>query len=79
MVTSNLQYYGTLLQSGKLLFTVEALLSAPEIVLHPHANELFKLMMQATREIVEGWVSGSLTLPGARFIIHVLYIMGESN
>lgn len=54
MVTSNLQYYGTLLQSGKLLFTVEALLSAPEIVLHPHAKELFKLMIQAAGEIVEG-------------------------
>lgn len=54
MVSNNLQYYGTMLQSGKLLFMVEALLSAPEIVLHPHANELFKLMMQATREIVEG-------------------------
>ena len=59
MVTNNLQYYGTLLQSGKLLFTVEALLSAPEIVIHPHANELFKLMMQAAREIVEGYVTCS--------------------
>lgn len=56
MVTNNLQYYGALLQSGKLLFSVEALLSTPEIVLHPHANELFKLMASVMRDIVEGYV-----------------------
>lgn len=54
MVTNNLQYYNILLLSGKPLFTVEALLSAPEIVLHPHASELFKLMVQAMMDIVEG-------------------------
>lgn len=54
MVINNLQYYSALLQSGKLLFSVEALLSAPEIVLHPHANELFKLMVTVMKSIVEG-------------------------
>ena len=54
MVTTNLQYYYALLLSGKPLFTVEALLSAPEIVLHPHATELFKLMATAMRDVVEG-------------------------
>ena len=54
MVLNNLHYYSVLLLSGKVLFTVEALLSAPEIVIHPHANELFKLMLQTMREIVEG-------------------------
>ena len=54
MVVNNLKYYGALLQSGKLLFTVEALLSAPEIVLHPHANELYKLMTTVMRDMVDG-------------------------
>lgn len=54
MVVNNLKYYGALLQSGKLLFSVEALLSAPEIVLYPHANELFKVMATVMRDIVEG-------------------------
>ena len=56
MITSNLEYYNKLLLSDKALFTVEALLSAPEIVLHPHASELFKLMVQALREVVETYV-----------------------
>ena len=56
MVTNNLRYYDTLLQSGRPLFTVEALLSPPEIILHPHTNELFKLMTQAMLEVVEGYV-----------------------
>lgn len=54
MVTNNLKYYGALLQSGKVLFSVEALLSTPEIVLHPHASELFKLMTACIRDIMEG-------------------------
>lgn len=55
MVLNNLQYYGAMLQSGRLLFSVEALLSTPEIVLHPHATELFKLMSTVMRDIVEGY------------------------
>lgn len=53
MVTNNLKYYNALLQSGKLLFKVEALLSVPEILLHPHGNELFKLMVNLVRDVVE--------------------------
>ena len=53
MIVTNLIYYQNQLISGQPLFTVETLLSAPEIVLHPHANELCKIMMNAMREIVE--------------------------
>ena len=53
MVVSNLSQYLDQLVSGRPLFIVEALLSAPEIVLHPHANELVKLLMAAMREVVE--------------------------
>ena len=53
MVVTNLEYYLSLLVSKTPLFTVESLLSAPEIVLHPHANELCKIMMVAMREVVD--------------------------
>ena len=52
MVT-NLQFYYTMLSSRKPLFTVDTLLSAPEIVLLPQASELFKMLMATTRKIVE--------------------------
>ncbi len=53
MVVTNLEYYLCVLVSRTPLFTVETLLSAPEIVLHPHANELCKIMMVAMREVVD--------------------------
>ena len=56
MVVTNLHYFGALLDSGKPLFTVEALLSAPEVVLHPLANELFKMLKQATIDIIAWYV-----------------------
>lgn len=65
MVTNNLRYYDTLLLSGRPLFTVEALLSPPEIILHPHASELFKLMTQAMLEVVEGYVMVVVQTPPA--------------
>ena len=55
MVNSNLANLAyRMLGSSQPLFTVETLLSAPEVVLHPPANELCKLMTQAMREVVEG-------------------------
>ena len=57
MVNSNLANLAyRMLGSSVPLFTVETLLSAPEVVLHPPANELCKLMTQAMREVVEGLV-----------------------
>ena len=55
MVMKNMQYYNALLLSGTPLFVVGVLLSPPEISLHPHAHELFNMMMQAVIDIVEGW------------------------
>lgn len=54
MVISNLRYFNGLLMCGRPLFTMETLLSKPEIVLHPPVNELFKLMVQTMRDAVEG-------------------------
>ena len=57
MVNSNLVNLAyRMLGSSQPLFTVVTLLSAPEVVLHPPANELCKLMTQAMREVVEGYV-----------------------
>ncbi len=53
MVVANMEHYLNLLTSNIPLFTVESILSAPEIVLHPHANELCKIMMVAMREVVD--------------------------
>lgn len=53
MVVTNLQFYYSLLSSRKPLFTMQTLLSAPEIVLLPQANELCKMLMATTREIVK--------------------------
>ena len=61
MVNSNLANLAyRMLGSSVPLFTVETLLSAPEVVLHPPANELCKLMTQAMREVVEGLVFSSV-------------------
>ena len=44
------------LQSRQPLFQIETVLSAPEIVLSPPANEIYKLLMQSIRDMVEGLV-----------------------
>ena len=36
------------------LFQVETLLAAPDVVLHPAANEVYKLTLQSVRDCVEG-------------------------
>ena len=54
MVVKNMQYYNAMLLSGTPLFTVEVLLSPPEIALHPHASELYKIMKQAVVDIING-------------------------
>ena len=56
MVMKNMQYYNALLLSGIPLFVVGVLLSPPEISLHPHAQELLSMMLQAVIDIVEGYV-----------------------
>lgn len=56
MVTRNLQLFNGQLQSKQPLFQIETVLSAPEIVLSPPANEIYKLIMQSVRDMVEGYV-----------------------
>nr|WAW84832.1 axonemal dynein heavy chain 10 [Halisarca dujardinii] len=65
MVANNLRYLNEMLKCGSPVFTVETLLSTPEIVLHPPVNELFKVMVQTMREVIEGtkvftrWMNGT--------------------
>lgn len=66
MVLGNLTHYQSQLLSGQPLFTVQTLLSAPDIVLHPHANELFKLLMGAMKEVVDRYRHTYM-------FVHVLY------
>ena len=54
MVVNNLRYMNSVLKCGSPLFTVETLLSTPEIVLHPPVNELYKVMVQTMRDVIEG-------------------------
>ena len=54
MVTKNLQLFQSQLQSHQAMFQIETVLSAPEIVLSPPAGEIYKLIMQSVRDMVEG-------------------------
>ena len=54
MVTKNLQQFNQQLHAHQAMFQIETVLSAPEIVLSPPANEIYKLIMQSVRDMVEG-------------------------
>ena len=57
MVTKNLQQFNQQLHAHQPFFQIETVLSAPEIVLSPPANEIYKLIMQCVRDMVEGWAT----------------------
>ncbi|XP_017580699.2 dynein heavy chain 10, axonemal [Pygocentrus nattereri] len=65
MVLKNLQLFNTALMGSTPLFQIETILSAPEIVLHPKSNEVYKLVMQSVRDCVEStkrfvrWMHGT--------------------
>ncbi|XP_072163343.1 dynein axonemal heavy chain 10-like [Diadema setosum] len=65
MVLKNLTEFSAALVADKPLFQIEAMLSAPEIILAPAANEIYKLSMQCVRDCVEGtknfvrWMHGT--------------------
>ena len=45
--------FNTALLGNTPLFQIETILSAPEIMLHPKSNEVYKLIMQCVRDCVE--------------------------
>ncbi|XP_051831868.1 dynein axonemal heavy chain 10 [Antechinus flavipes] len=65
LVLKNLQSFNTLVLGNNPLFQTETILSAPEIILHPSANEIDKLCVHCVRDCVEvtkhfvRWMNGT--------------------
>ncbi|XP_064612357.1 LOW QUALITY PROTEIN: dynein axonemal heavy chain 10-like [Liolophura sinensis] len=65
LILTNLRAFNDAVAGSKPLFQVETLLAAPDVVLHPQANDVYKLTLQCVRDCVEGtklfvrWLSGS--------------------
>uniref|UniRef100_A0A8C4TE89 Dynein axonemal heavy chain 10 n=1 Tax=Erpetoichthys calabaricus TaxID=27687 RepID=A0A8C4TE89_ERPCA len=65
MVLNNLHSFSAALVGKAPLFQVDTILSAPEIVLHPNANEIYKLTIQCFRDCLETaksfvrWIHGT--------------------
>ncbi|XP_039735198.1 dynein axonemal heavy chain 10 [Pteropus medius] len=65
LVLKNLQSFNTLILGNVPLFQTETILTAPEIILHPSANEINKMCVHCIRNCVEitkhfvRWMNGS--------------------
>ncbi|XP_075852592.1 dynein axonemal heavy chain 10 [Microcebus murinus] len=65
LVFKNLQSFNTLILGNVPLFQTETILTAPEIILHPNANEIDKMCVHCVRNCVEvtkhfvRWMHGS--------------------
>nr|XP_039267660.1 dynein heavy chain 10, axonemal-like [Styela clava] len=65
MVIRNLTEFNAVLTSNKIIFQMESILSSPEIVLHPSASEVYKLLEQSVRDCVMStknfvrWMNGT--------------------
>ncbi|KAM4707116.1 dynein axonemal heavy chain 10 [Discoglossus pictus] len=53
MVIKNFQAYNNAIVSSTPIFQAETILTAPEIVLHPNANEIYKMNVQCIKGCVE--------------------------
>lgn len=54
LIITNLNRFNNQLTGDKALFQVDTLLAAPDVVLHPQANEVYKLTLQCVRDAVDG-------------------------
>ncbi|CAL8247788.1 unnamed protein product [Merluccius merluccius] len=65
MVLRNMQLFNKGLMGNTPLFQIETILSAPEILLQPKSNEVYKLIMNCVRNCVDGtkrfvrWMHGT--------------------
>ncbi|XP_059533127.1 dynein axonemal heavy chain 10 [Myotis daubentonii] len=65
LILKNLQAFNSLIQGNVPLFQTETILTAPEIILHPNANEIDKMCVHCARNCVEvtrnfvRWMNGS--------------------
>lgn len=58
----NIQDFNMALMGSTPLFQIDAILSAPKIVMQPQSNEVYMLIMQCIRDCVESTKVGSLFL-----------------
>ncbi|EPY85817.1 hypothetical protein CB1_000348015 [Camelus ferus] len=65
LILKNLQSFNSLILGNVPLFQTETILTAPEIILHPNANEIDKMCVHCVRNCVEitknfvRWMNGS--------------------
>lgn len=68
LILTNMNRFNNQLTGSKALFQVDTLLAAPDVVLHPQANEVYKLTLQCVRDAVDGYVRCCLSLAGPRIL-----------
>ena len=56
LVIENLKTFNEEISTEKPLFQVETLLAAPDVVLHPGANDVYKFTLTCVRDCIEGYV-----------------------
>lgn len=54
MIVRNLKYFNSLICGSRPIFHIDTLLAAPDVVLHPAANDVYKMVLQSVRDCVEG-------------------------
>jgi len=54
LILENLKAFGVAMTTNVQLFQVETLLAVPDVILHPVANEIYKMTLQCVRDCVEG-------------------------
>uniref|UniRef100_A0A2K5DJS0 Dynein axonemal heavy chain 10 n=1 Tax=Aotus nancymaae TaxID=37293 RepID=A0A2K5DJS0_AOTNA len=65
LILKNLQSFNSLILGNVPLFQIETILTAPEIILHPNTNEIYKMCFHCVRNCVEvtkhfvRWMNGS--------------------
>lgn len=69
LIMNNIRKFEVALRTEKPLYQVETLLAAPDVVLHPQANEVYKLTLQCVRDCVEGYVYLPFSAFSEKFII----------
>ena len=54
LILENLKVFNTSICTDQPLFQVETLLAAPDVVLHPAANDVYKYTLTCVRDCIEG-------------------------
>lgn len=63
--TRNLQQFSEKLMQSEVIFEVDAVLTAPEIIMKPTANEIYNIMVHSMKDFLERYVNvySSLVIP----------------